>query len=740
MLFAIYCYCCIRFKIHNCILVCVNSDEQVAQLMDEAKKGGYTMKVRHAKILFCGASGAGKTSFVRSLKNEKFKDKYHSTGLGNTQQIMISRKATIQGTKWVDLNPTEELHQLKLRIHYKLLSKPTSDDSKSVECNEETDIDAKPLAASVKDSRSTDLPLAQPKVHKPPMKAPAHVIVEERLYSKSPNLTKEFEEPLPVWDILTLLDTGGQPQFINMLPAVNTSATVTFVVLNMLHVLGAKGFDERVLVHHYKNDIKSYEPYPLNYTNKDLIKCLTALLNDSIVKDIPLPGVLPVPPSENDEDYKSHLCFVGTHLDLVKEEKVDKVNKEVEKLIAQLEPSGSVSVWNYDKKALFAVDNTVAGKKEFLDGTIVDRIRTEIKTIMDKKATYEVPVTWMILEMEIRLVCGRQKSHFMIISDVVKMYKKLISGCDDDTAELQVKAALRFHHMFGILLYFHEVPGMDEFVICNPQWLFTNLTNFVCCSFDGTIVDHKALNNLKSKGILSKSLIGKINTDSLGGIKLESFLELLKYLNIITQYPTNDSRDYLMLAILDSYKDEESDLLKSMPPIHGVEFVIQFNSGTLPRGVFCCLVVQLVQKVKSWRLQVELPGKRCIYSNFVAFCATESGQYILLLDKVSHLEIQVTQSEFEENSESIHFDVQQTIITALQQISTHSCNKVDLKCGFYCKTKPCLIFLLSDHMTGQKSLPRGLHCENHGLTELKSHKLWCENSKISQVWYFIFMC
>ena len=711
-------------------------DEQVIQLMNEAKKDGYTMKVRHAKILFCGASGAGKTSFVRFLKNEKFRDQYHSTGLGNTQQIMIARKATIQGTEWVDLNPAEELHQLKLRIHYKLLSKPTPHDSKYVELNESTVVIAKPPTASHKDSRFTDLPKAQPESCKPPLKIPQHIITEERLYSKSPNLTSEFKKPLPVWDILTLLDTGGQPQFINMLPAVNTSATVTFVVLNMLHVLGAKGFDERVQVHHYRYGIKSYEPYPLNYTNKDLIKCLTALLNDSMVKDIPLPGVLPIPPSESNEDQKSHLCFVGTHLDMVKEEDVDKVNKEVKKLIAQLEPSDSVSVWSSDQKVLFTVDNTVAGKTEFLDGTIVDRIRTKIKAIMDEKATYEVPVTWMILEMEIRLVCGKQKSHFMTISDVVKMYKYLIPGCDDDTAEIQVKAALRFHHIFGILLYFHEVPGMDEYVICNPQWLFTNLTNFVCCSFDRTIVDLKTVNNLKTKGILSKCLIDKINTDSLGGIKLEFFLELLKYLNIITQYPTEKSSDYLMLAILDSYKDEESDLLKSMPPIHGVEFVIQFNSGTLPRGVFCCLIVQLVQKVDSWRLQVELHGKRCIYSNFVAFCV-ESGQYILLLDKVSHLEIKVTQSQYEGEAESIHFDVQQTVITAFQQISSQSCNKVDLKCGFYCKTKPCLVFLLSDHMTGKKLLPRGLHCEKHESTELKSHKLWCENPRTSQVGGFI---
>ena len=37
------------------------------------------------------------------------------------------------------------------------------------------------------------------------------------------------------WDLFTLLDTGGQPEFINMLPAINTSTAITFVVLNLSH-------------------------------------------------------------------------------------------------------------------------------------------------------------------------------------------------------------------------------------------------------------------------------------------------------------------------------------------------------------------------------------------------------------------------------------------------------------------------------------------------------------------------
>ena len=697
-------------------------DEQMMHLISEAKKGGYTMKVRHAKILFCGASGAGKTSFVRFLKNEKFRHQYHSTGLGNTKQVMIARKATIQGTKWIDLNPIEELHQLKLRFHHKLVfePQPSCSEQPAVNTGGKDVIETGPSAVYQQVSHpGNEIPSqAQLKLLKSPSfktgNFAKHTVTEKRLYSKSPNLAKDFDKPLPVWDILTLLDTGGQPQFINMLPAVNTSATVTFVVLNMLHVLRAKGFDERVLVHHYKNGIKSYEPYPWNYTNRDLIKCLVALLKDSIITDVPLPDVAVL---QKGRDSKPGLCFVGTHLDQVNEKDVDTVSDQLEEIVSQLEPSDNVSIWNCDK-ILFAVDNTLAGEQEYSQDSIASKICSEVKRKLDEKAVYEVPIIWIILELEIRLMCNTQKKSFIAVSEVVALYQRIILECDKKNAEIQVRAALRFHHMFGILLYFHDVPGMNNFVISNPQWLFTNLTNFVCCSFDGTVVDYKDLANLKSKGILSQSLIEKINTDSLGGIDLQCFLELLEYLNIITPFPTNGSNDYLMLAVLDSYKDGECDVFKSMPPVDGVEFVIQFHSGTFPRGLFCCLIVCLVQKASSWKLQVSFEGKRCVYSNLVTFC-TNSGQYVVLYDKISHLEIQVRKNTMD--SECIHFEVQQTVVSALQHVNKQQ-NTVNLKCGFYCNTKPCVISLPLDHIN--MPIPRGLQCEYHGWMELKLHKLW----------------
>lgn len=699
------------------------------KFMQEAKEKGLTIKVRHAKILFCGASGAGKTSFAHLLTNKKFQVKQCSTGLGDIQQIMVLKKVSFKGTEWVDLDPSKELLQLKLRMHHKLSSQT---EGPSLQANESDDSVSMPsdfteAILNVKQEEPSanrkmdllnipDIPQQQEMMS---VRKKESTETEKRLNSKLPSLNT-YQKPSEIWDILTLLDTGGQPQFINMLPAVNSSATITFVVLNMLG--GVKHLEERVQVHHYNKDgLKSYEPYPLNYTNKDLIKCLIGLLKDSLVRDISLPV------SKNATDNKPGLCFVGTHLDKINPHDADKISDKLEELVKQLEPNDSISIWNLDR-LLFAVDNTVAGTEKCAENSIANEIRCEVKKIMETKAVYEIPIAWIILELEIRRVCNIQKQSFMSISEVELLYERILPGKD---IKSEVKAALRFHHMFGVLLYFHEVPGINNFVISNPQWLFANLTNLVCSSFDNTIVNHKDLHEFKAKGILTNNLIKKLNTKFLGDIKLENFLELLKYLKIITPYPTSNSTDYLMLSVLDSFQQEVSNFLKEFS-LQGVKLLIQLQSGTLPRGVFCCLVVQLIQlKSETWKLQVSLNDQKCIFENLVVFC-TNFGHYIFLHDKVTHLEVYIRQKE---SCTSINFEVQRSLTQALQDICF--CMTTSVKYGFYCDVclKP-IMDLSEEHANRQKPFPQGLLCEEHGCTELTmSHIIWFRTSDVCHSTY-----
>ena len=699
-------------------------------LVQEAKEKGLTMKVRYAKIMFCGASGAGKTSFSCLLKNKKLHDNQRSTGLGDLHQIMISEKASFKGIEWVNLIPPEELLQLKLWMHHKLPSQalslqPSENNSNDGDTNKLSDFTDAVLNEDQKEhirNQTCDMP------HQEVVSIPKSESTETeiRLFSKFPNVNN-FQKPSEIWDILTLLDTGGQPQFINMLPAVNSSATITFIVLNMMG--GVKHLEERVRVHHYNDSgLKSYKPYHLNYTNKDLIKCLVALLKDSMIRDVSIPNVFV---SKNATSNKPGLCFVGTHLDKVTPQDVDSICEKLEELVKELEPNDNISVWNLGR-LLFAVDNTVAGTEMHLENSIADKIRCEIKKIIETKAVYEVPIAWIILELEIRRICSKEKKSFMPISEVEMLYKKILPG--ENIKPEDVKAALRFHHMFGVLLYFHEVPGMRNFVISNSQWLFANLTNLVCCSFDDTIVDHKDINDFKLKGILTSNLIKKLNTEFLGGIELGHFLELLKYLKVITPYPTNESTDYLMLMVLDSFKQEVCDFLKgdSFPQPQGVKLLMQLWSGTLPRGVFCCLVVQLIQqKHETWQLQVSLNNQRCIYENLVVFC-TNLGDYVILYDKVTYLEIQICQKEL---SKSVYPEVQKSLTQALHDIFSHMDSTV--RYGFYCNTcsKP-IMSLTKEHVNGPKSFPPGLLCDKHGNTELTSlHKIWFKTLEVQYIQY-----
>ena len=684
------------------------------------------MKVRHAKILFCGASGAGKTSFCRLLKNVPLDKEWNSTGLGDSQQIMVSEKATMNNNEWTELDPAEEINQLKLRLKHGKLTEtkipciqvPTDKSNAKDESQPDASV-AKPSGGHMTPNNQS-----QVNVKQLPKKVPE---VEKCLSSNFFNAEKRglrTAEPPEIWDILTLLDTGGQPQFINMLPAVNSSATITFVVLNM----AGKGkiLEERIQVHHFKSGVRSYEPYPLNYTNEDLIKCLVALLKDTIVRDVPLPIEVI---SKGATDHKPGLCFVGTHLDKVTRETVDGINEKLEELVEHLGPNDSIHIFNLDTM-LFAVDNTIAGNDTSPD-SIAKEIRLKVKKMVEKKAVYEVPITWILLELEIRRRCKKQKRSFLQISEVIEIYKPIVSdhhGIVD--IEREIKAALQFHHTFGVLLYFHDVPGMKDYVISNPQWLFTNLTNLVCCSFDKTIVDHDEIKKLKTQGILGESLIKEINTDSLGGINIEHFFNLLQHLKVVAPFPHPDSSDYLMLSILDSYKDGKSSILNSLPPPSSGELLIQFKSGTLPRGIFCCLVVQLVQtKSEDWSLQPTLKGQRCMYENLVVFCVQCSGHYLVLLDKVTHLEIQLRPTGEEQDKEAVHSEVQQCITDALEEVC--SCVRDDLKYGFYCNNRECLkpiLTLSTGHMNGQRDFPQYLRCTDHGLVDVKSHSLWCKAS------------
>ena len=760
------------------------------QMVQQAKDEGLTINVRHAKLLFCGASHAGKTSFSRLLRNQEHQVIYKSTPAGDAHQVLISGKINVVGANWINLDDKLETEELTKRLIHKFHSKTDDKRNDTVKPNQESHLAATDNIMPV----NTELNSQTVKVHPSATKSNENLMPKESIsYTKSyvPKVNHELprsfddnkidlsndamqinkrvgvteekmvgnfnipiSESLPkTWDLFTFLDTGGQPQFINMLPAINACTAITFVVLNMSS--GKECLNEPVLAQ-YKCKGYNYGNHTLNYTNMHLLKCLLSSVKvAALKKDDFHPEI--IKQVNKTEQSQPVVCFIGTCADILKkklkekyDEAVREINQEVKKLAEVVKKEGVLEFWcDTNENYVIVVDNTISREQgvdvthedlnlhsvNFLTIENIQKIRANSNALLWKKAQYEIPLAWFILELELRSnpkVCIPLREVKDICNKIMPPHRKM-------KAE-QIEEVLKFFHLYGMLLYFGEVNGMKDFVITNPQWLFVNLTKIIMCKFEDNAIDLYGAHHIKNmyNGICSMELLRKLKLD-VQGIRLESFLELLVHLRIIA--PMINS-EYFMPTVLPPCNKNtiinekeygKPDLFAangqyicSVQPL-----LIEFTFGTVPRGLFGFLIVQLLQDNKR---TYELYGEnnesglyRCV--DFISFYITPC-YYISLHDKISYLELQV---RVKGKKCSYYYKVQNAVTEALKKV----CDKfnwqfTDCRYGFLCNqhtegSHEEHLALLDTNKPFPNQIPEDACCKYQQSTCLnKAHSIWFE--------------
>ena len=646
--------------------------------IQKAKESGLTLKLRYTTIAFTGSSAAGKTSFFKLLNKEKFTTEHHSTNVAESKQIVYSAGVVGSGVKsqWVELSHETMLKQLGsyLKTHTKNLISFTSLRNK--------DTKSHTTKFQVEDNIAEHA---------------------SKSFAKSPSLGD-------VWKMVNFLDTGGQPEFINLFPTISSSIVLTFIILNMCG--GVKSLDEPVKVIHSKHGRQSYEPYHLHYTNLDLIKLLMAFSKDSSLKT--KSPLLPIE-SKNKNTSISYQCYVGTHADEVSKEEIQAIESELKCTSDELKCSKLL--WELDKKVLFPVNNRTAGGEN--EDPIADLIRIRIQELVENSNIYEVPITWFILLLEMQRNCAEKNISFLSYMEVVEICK--IGNLSQDEKEVQ-NALLFFHHM-GIILYYHEVPGMCQYVIINHQWLFEKLTSLVNLTFERKGYDIDAITKFENEGQLSRSLIEQINLDA--GVNTECFVALLQHLKIVAKI---NEQKYFMPCVLHSFKSKTSDILDQHGNIQCTELLVHFVNNPLPRGFFCCLAVEICQNLpKNWQLPLHSTKEmQHTYNNLITFHTSDTGHSISLIDEIGHLEIHIRHKE---NSPPIHYDVRYFLSKSFDQVCTHlQLDNEQLCYGFLCN---CGYTMASKNHVASfpkalDSVPHWIQCSYGRMKLTPSHLIWLQ--------------
>ena len=660
--------------------------------MTKAKNQKGKIKVKFIKILFTGSGKAGKTSFSNLLMKNKFVDFHHSTKIVQAKHAVSVKKAVIvesnqtedHNVVWLEMNDDSQmshLRQILLSLDISSLQKTrelkASSSSQMPATYSNTDQGNKKQETI--DYISYQNPNVLQRLHnwfQGPVKSENLEILKTLCQNsiESNMLKHAVNYHGEVLNIITLLDTGGQPEYIHLLPTVNIHPMVNFVIHDL-----SKNLEDQVLVEYSEDGKLAFKPYHLTYSNFDMIKFLMCSINDSLERfSSQVPQMITIP----GRNKISYICCVGTHADRVGPHTIRNADRQITTMVKELQCK--TAVWeNENGGVLFPVDNTTSGSGDAED-PIANFIRNKIDEIAAEKDVYELPITWMLFELEIRQVCSKKGMAYISFRDCysIAYQSNLIPSIEE------VKSALIYHHLLGVLLYYPDVPGLCDYVIIDHQWLFDKISSIVCISFKPT-ANLLAAYNLKYNGILTMELIQELRWKE--EIKEKYFIDLLVKMRIISpiQRKECEGTDYFIPYILPAYtfKSNRNDILSRYGCLQGEPLLIQFASNLLPRGLFCCLVVELLQHLPNgWDHAFDQTQACYNYSNLITF-HLQNLYYLSLMDKLSYLEVQIRHRE---SDYYIQCPVHQTVMNILKNALQFVCEQLNydrrrLQHGFICE-------------------------------------------------------
>ena len=658
--------------------------------------------MKFIKILFTGSGKAGKTSFTNLLMKNKFVNFHHSTNIVQAKHAVSVRKALIVGSHqsddqsvvWLEMNDDSQmshLRQILLSLDISSLLKTQNEElklsshstlpqpNKTVFTNQATGQNSEVQKTKEYVTHQSSSAVQQVTgLLKRPVKsekmASFKSLVQNSVNSNMLKGTYEFDNHGEFLNMISLLDTGGQPEYIHLLPTINIHPMVNFVIHDL-----SKSLEDQVLVEYSEHGELVFEPYHLKYSNLDMIKFLMSSINDSLEKaSSQVPQFVTIPGKNNN----SYLCCVGTHADEVSTDTIHNIDSQLTTMVDKLDCKSAI--WqNKDHGVLFPVDNTTAGD-EHKEDPIASFIRNKLNQLANDKDIYELPITWMLLELEIRKVCSDSGKAYMSFRECCSIANQtnLISKTEE------VRSALTYHHFLGVLLYYPDVPGLCDYVITDHQWLFDRISNIVCFTFKHSSNLH-ATKNLKYNGILDHELFQELDWKE--ELKEGYFIALLVEMKIIAPIQREDGKgeDYFIPYILPTYSTHPQcdDILSQYGCLQGEPLLIQFISNLLPRGFFCCLAVQLLQQLpRKWGNLYAQKDTRHTYSNLITL-RLQNAYSLSLIDKLSYLEVQIRHQESDYYRQfPIHTFVQEALSDALENVCEQlTFNHGRIQYGFHCQ-------------------------------------------------------
>ena len=421
-------------------------------------------------------------------------------------------------------------------------------------------------------------------------------------------------------EIVHMIDTGGQPECLEIMPFLIKNANLILLVVNLSVSL------DICTVPTFHKDHTGFEKRNLLTSNRELIKQLAQTVMAAQTET---------------QSRKLKILIIATHKDShLKEENSTKLKI----LATEIFPHGSL----YKECVIYVeLQEPDEDTLKFALPKIHKVIQDEMKAMKEDN----IPPSFVMFEREatLRIKEIERKMAVLNYDECLEIGKKL------HMKENFVKAALTHFHENNLFLMLENIGRGLVFI--DPKTLLDSVNSIICNSY---MVNHEniptlMLNESESlqKGVITEELMRKMNDRFVTGIfDPHDAITVFKNIFIIARYSESE---YIMMCLLPRLSEEEIESRKlvftmcdpAQPPLR-----IDFGVGTPPHhwqqycspsGCFGSTIACLITNF-NWRICVDTlfdQGPVCLYHDMAILCPNELNIEVTLINKTKYFEVYV---------------------------------------------------------------------------------------------------
>ena len=504
----------------------------------------------------------------------------------------------------------------------------------------------------------------------PGFKAPLDIFKEALKSEKWGEVEAFLKDSLTIY----FTDTGGQPEFQEVLPALISGPALFFLVFKLIDDL-----NQRYQVQFVSSSQKS-RPYVSSFTVKEtLLQSLASISSTCSYASHTSKKMVAIKPQ---------VVLVATHEDQACEAQIRAIQQELKETLEKTEYyRQNILVFASENEPVFTVNNISSDDQDTC------KIRKKVEQIAAKHPSFhiDVPLPWLVSSLAFRLL------QIPVIS--YEQCTSIAGECGIDTPE-EVKEALWFlHHKVGFIRYFESVPELRDVVILDPQLLFDKITELISTTFTFEQVGPYDACQFRETGIFPLHTIEELTARSSEYLTSAKLVKLLEHLHIIAPIrgKIGEVEKYFMPCVLShaAPKSIEEKTSSKIPSLF-----ITFRCGYCPKGVFSALIVHLMSKHNNggakitWRLKEDEVSR-----DKVMFKVGREDNVVSITTHATHLEVflrsetetqaaaAVLQTSPHEVCNSIRQCIDEGIVTVSKTLH-YSCDSA-FYYSFYCTHPSC---------------------------------------------------